>query len=148
MHSQNCDWILMFMFHFEKGIFAFSFLCFSSPFSKWNINIKIQLQSWLCTRLHAYYICYNDLCKPIEKYFSGSEKTPFTSYLTAKHPKHSYLAFMNIRDKPVNFWSSPAWSYISAHKTIACLGSFVKFSVPVQSSIPCSSCTQSELLVL
>ena len=30
MHSSDCDWVLMFKLHFEKGITVFTFLCFLS----------------------------------------------------------------------------------------------------------------------
>ena len=65
--------------------------------------------------LHALtsllYICYNEhigLCKLIETYIYGSRKHPFTSYSTAKHPKHSQLNVTNIQEKLVIFQSSPA----------------------------------------
>ena len=49
----------------------------------------------------VYDICYNDLCKPIEKYICVSEKHPFTGCLAAKRPKHNKLRVTNERKKTV-----------------------------------------------
>ena len=42
-------------------------------------------------------IFFNDLCKPMEIYIHARKKYPFTSYSTAKHPKHNKLAVTNKR---------------------------------------------------
>ena len=47
---------------------------------------------------------FNDLFKPIEIYVYARKKHPFTSYLAAKHPKHSQFAITDMREKPVNFF--------------------------------------------
>ena len=58
-------------------------------FPKWSRNVKIQSQRSLSTRYQLYYICFNGLCKPIEKYIYASKKHPFTSYPATKQQKHS-----------------------------------------------------------
>ena len=48
------------------------------------------------------YICYNDLCKPIEKYICVSENHPFTGCLAAKHLKKTSYVLQTYRKKQWN----------------------------------------------
>ena len=46
-----------------------------------------------------YYVCFNDLYKPIKKYIYADPKHPFTCFPAAKH----YILWVtNTREKPVN----------------------------------------------
>ena len=73
-------------------------------FPKWSRNVKIQSQRSLSTRYQLYYICFNGLCKPIEKYIYVSKKHPFTSYPATKQQKHSKFGIKDMREKPVDLF--------------------------------------------
>ena len=81
-------------------------------------------------------IYFNDLCKLIERYLYDSEKHPFSSYHAAKHSKRSKFAITHMWGKQVNFLLYNTGVDFISRNNFANLGSFAKFSVPVQSVIP------------
>ena len=56
----------------------------------------------LAMHMAASQYIFKNLCKPIAIYIYARKQHPFTSYPTAKHPKHNKLAVTDIREKPVN----------------------------------------------
>ena len=58
---------------------------------------SIELLSQSCYACgHDSIRIFTDLCKSIEIYIYARKKHPFTSYLAAKHPKHSKLGVTDI----------------------------------------------------
>ena len=105
-----------------------------TPFPKCFINIKIQSQSRVLS-----HICYNkhtNLCKLIKNLWKPN--APIYKLLRSKAPKAQLIDFYKHPRKTKNFFSchQPGCN-ASTCKNFAYLGSFAKFSNPVQSSIPC-----------
>ena len=92
-----------------------------------------------CGRSNRSIIFFNDLRKPIEIYIYARNYHPFTSYLTAKHPKHNKFAITDMRKKPVElFLLCDTGVNFCSRNNFADLGSFAKVFVLVESIIPCS----------
>ena len=64
------------------------------------------------------------------------EKTPIYKLSAAKHSKNHKLAVVDIRQKPVEFFTDTARAPTLAPAIICELGSFAKASIPVRSIIP------------
>ena len=71
----------------------------SYAFPKWNTNIKLLSQSWLCVQWHTYCICPNDLWRQWNN----------TSMLAKKHPftftKHQNTANLGLQTYEKNQWT-------------------------------------------
>ena len=100
-------------------------------FPKWNINIKL-LSQLDYARGNKSIKLFNDLWKPIKIYIYARKKRPFTSYQTAKHPKHSKFVITSMRGIPVDFF--PCMTRVM---TLAPAIILQKFFF-VQAIIPCS----------
>ena len=112
-----------------------------TPFSMWNMNIKIQLQCWQCTcqQVCYIYVTINILCyaSQLKTPFMVAKSTNLCKLSRSKAPKTQH--FKHVRKKNSNFFShlQPGCS-ISARKNAAYLGSYAKVSIAVQSIIPWS----------